>query len=69
MRFYTEQHQYYGGINLHSKEMYVCILDKNGVIKLHRKIKANPDNFLKVIAPFREGLVVSAELCNADFKV
>ena len=61
MRFYTEQHQYYCGIDLHSKEMYVCILDKDGVMKLHRNIKANPDNFLKVIAPFREGLVVSVE--------
>lgn len=61
MRFYTEQHQYYCGIDLHSKEMYVCILDKDGTIKLHRNIKANPQEFLKIISPFREGLVVAVE--------
>lgn len=26
MRFYTQQHQYYRGIDLHARKMYVCIL-------------------------------------------
>ena len=27
MRFYTKQHKYYCGIDLHTKKMFVCILD------------------------------------------
>jgi hypothetical protein len=28
MRFYTETHQHYCGIDLHAKTMYLCILDR-----------------------------------------
>ncbi len=28
MRFYTETHQHYCGIDLHARTMYVCILDR-----------------------------------------
>jgi len=28
MRFYTKQHKYSCGIDLHARSMYVCILDK-----------------------------------------
>ena len=27
MRFYTQQHQFYCGIDLHARTMYVCILN------------------------------------------
>jgi hypothetical protein len=27
MRFYTEAHRYYCGIDLHARSMYVCIMD------------------------------------------
>jgi len=26
MKFYTRQHKYYCGIDLHTKNMYICIL-------------------------------------------
>ena len=32
MRFYTQQHQYSCGIDLHARTMYVCILDQDGEI-------------------------------------
>jgi transposase len=60
-RFYTTQHQFYCGIDLHARNMYVCILDQSGEIMLHRNMKTNPETFLKVIAPYREGLVVAVE--------
>ncbi len=28
MNFYTKQHKFYCGIDLHTKKMYVCILDE-----------------------------------------
>ncbi len=61
MRFYTNQHPFYCGIDLHARTMYVCIVKHDGEIMLHRNMKAAPDLFLKAIAPYREGLVVAVE--------
>jgi len=61
MRFYTKQHQFYCGIDLHARSMYLCILDRDGEIVLHRNMKAAPEPFLKAIAPYREDLVVCVE--------
>ena len=49
MRFYTKQHKYYCGIDLHTKKMYVCILDAEGKIRLHQNIKTDPESFLQII--------------------
>jgi hypothetical protein len=32
MRFYTQQHQFYCGIDLHARTMYLCILNQDGEI-------------------------------------
>lgn len=61
MQFYTKQHKYYCGIDLHTKKMYVCILDEKGEVKEHRNMKTNPESFLAAIAPFREDVVVAVE--------
>ena len=61
MRFYTQQHAHYCGIDLHTRTMYLCILNQAGAIVLHRNMKADPDSFLKAIAPFRQGIVVAVE--------
>ena len=61
MRFYTQQHRYYCGIDLHARSIYLCIMDQAGEILLHRNMRANPNSFLKAVAPYREDLVVSVE--------
>jgi transposase len=61
MRFYTKQHQFYCGIDLHARSMYVCILSHDGETLVHRNMKAAPEPFLKTVAPYREGLVVAVE--------
>jgi transposase len=58
MRFYTKQHQFYCGIDLHARTMYLCIVNRDGEILLHRNMPAGPDPFLKAITPYREDLVV-----------
>ena len=30
MRFYTRQHRFYCGVDLHARSMYVCVLDQEG---------------------------------------
>lgn len=61
MRFYTQQHQHYCGIDLHARTMYVCILDAAGNVLVHKDMAAGPEAFLKVIAPYREDIVVAVE--------
>lgn len=61
MRFYTKQHQFYGGIDLHARTMYLCVLNQEGEVLLHRDMKAAPGPFLQAIAPYREDLVVCVE--------
>jgi hypothetical protein len=41
--------------------MYVCILNHDGEILVHRHRKAAPDPCLKAVAPDRDGLVVAVE--------
>src|SRR5712664_4582001 len=61
MRFYTKQHKFYCGIDLHARTMYLCILNQDGEILMHRNMPAGTDAFLKAIAPYREDLVVCVE--------
>jgi transposase len=61
MRFYTKQHNFYCGIDLHADAMYVCVLDAAGDIVLHKNIPTRPKSFLRLIKPYRKGLVVACE--------
>ncbi|MFI5398863.1 MAG: IS110 family transposase [Candidatus Binatia bacterium] len=61
MNFYTQQHRYYCGIDLHARSMYVCILDAAGTIVVHKDLRAEPESFLRVIAPYRDDLAVAVE--------
>lgn len=61
MRFYTQTHTHFCGIDLHARSMYLCILDAEGEVLLHRNMKATPEAFLSAVAPYREDLVVAVE--------
>ncbi len=61
MRFYTQQHPFYCGIDLHARTMYLCILDQAGETLLHRNMTATPEALLKAIAPYRDQIVLAAE--------
>jgi transposase len=61
MRFYTTQHPFYCGLDLHARTMYVCSLSQDGEVVLHRTMQAAPEPFLKAVAPYRDGLVVAVE--------
>jgi hypothetical protein len=48
MRFYAKSHKHYCGIDLHARKMYLCILDTEGNVLLHRDLTSGgefpPDN-------------------------
>ena len=61
MRFYTKPHQYYCGIDLHAKTMYLCIINAAGETVLHRNIKTQASALAKAVAPYQDDLVISVE--------
>lgn len=61
MRFYTKQHLYYCGVDLHARSMFICIIDNQGNTIAHKNIPTDPDCFLKIIDPYREDIVVAVE--------
>jgi transposase len=61
MRFYSQQHQYYCGIDLHARSMYVHVLDQQGQTRFEEDLPAGPDALRAAVAPYRQGLVVGCE--------
>jgi len=61
MRFYTEKHRHYCGIDLHARTMYLCIVNGEGKILLHQNMPAAPESFLAAVKRFRQDLVVAVE--------
>ena len=63
MRFYQTQHAFSCGVDLHAKSLHVCIIDQAGSVLVHRKLPANPQLFLQVLAPYRERDIAVAAEC------
>jgi transposase len=61
MNFYTQQHKHYCGIDLPARAMYVCLLDQHGTKLIHKNLPTTPAAFLRLLAPYREDLVVGVE--------
>lgn len=49
MRFYDGQLQHYCDVDLHTKRMYLCVLDHEGNKDLHRNVRAKPRDFFSAI--------------------
>jgi len=69
MRFYTQQHRFYCGIDLHARSMHLCILDEAGAVVFDRNLPCRPEPFLRAVAPFRDGLIVGVECMFAWYWV
>jgi transposase len=61
MRFYTRQHQYYCGIDLHTQNMYVCIVNQAGKILYHYNLPVSKDSLLSVIDPYLPDVAIAVE--------
>ena len=62
MKYYTSTTQFNCGIDLHARQMYVCVLDRTGKKLVHTNIRNNDfAYFLKLVAPWRHDLTVCAE--------
>ena len=61
MRFYQGQHGFYCGIDLHARTMHVCVVDAEGQTREHENLPCDAGRLLKLLAPYREQVVVSCE--------
>ena len=69
MRFYNNLHPYYCGIDLHARSLYVCIIDQNGEVCLHKEISASPDKLHALLEPYIGQVVVGVECMHCWYWV
>jgi len=53
--------QFYAGVDLHARSLFLSILDRDGHSRFARNLPAAPEPFLRAVQPFRDGLVVGCE--------
>jgi transposase len=53
--------RFYAGIDLHARNLFLVVLDREGHVVFARNLPATPEAFLKSVTPFREGLLVACE--------
>jgi transposase len=62
MKYYTSTTEFNCGIDLHARQMYVCLMDRQGKKLVHTNVKDNDFKFfLKLIEPYRHNLTVCCE--------
>jgi transposase len=53
--------RFYAGVDLHARALFLVLLDGDGKVVFAKNLPANPDAFLRAVAPFRAGLLVACE--------
>lgn len=61
MRYYTKTHAYYCGVDLHTRSMYLCLIDAQGQTHLHKNLPTQPAALLHAIEPYRQDVVIGCE--------
>ena len=62
MKYYTSTTEFNCGIDLHGRQMYACVMDRQGKKLVHRNIRGNSfEYFLKLVAPYQHDLTVVCE--------
>lgn len=61
MRFYTKQHKYYCGIDLHTKTMYACIVDNKNNIIAGKNMRCSPIALQTFLKKYKKDIIVGAE--------
>jgi len=62
MKFHQSTTQFNCGIDLHARQMYVCLMDREGKKLVHTNIRNNDfAYFLKLVEPYKHDLTVCCE--------
>ena len=66
MRFYSHSKKFVCGVDLHARECYICIIDRERKVLVHKKVRnRNTDMLLSIIEPYKNDIVVACESCYA----
>ena len=64
MKYYASQTEYNAGVDLHARNLYLCIMDRAGSILVHENIRDNDlDRVCQLIEPYRHNLTLAFESC------
>lgn len=63
MRFYSHQHSYYCGIDMHTRLLYVCIINEFGNTLVHQKSKNDSSALFDLLKPYPGNIVVECMHC------
>jgi len=69
MNFYNNTHPYYCGIDLHARLLYVCILNQDGKVLVHKEISADPNKLHELLEPYIDNIVVGVECMHCWYWV
>src|SRR5947207_4894495 len=62
MKYYTTTTEFNCGIDLHARQMYVCVMDRQGKKLVHTNVLNNDfEYFLKLVEPYKHDLTVCCE--------
>jgi len=62
MRFYNSPKQFYAGVDLHAKNHYLCIINRDRTILAHQQLRnQDTDKLLSLLQPYKHDLVVACE--------
>ena len=62
MKYYTSTTEFNCGIDLHARQMYVCVMDRQGKKLVHTNVRDNDFQFfLKLVEPYKHSLTVCCE--------
>jgi len=68
MKYYKTTTEYNCGIDLHTRQMYICVMNRAGNVLVHRNIRNNDFGFfLKLVEPYKDDLTVTCESCFVCF--
>jgi hypothetical protein len=68
MKYYQTTTEFNCGIDLHTRQMYICVMNRAGEVLVHRNIRNNDfEFFLKLVEPYRKDLTVTCESCFVCF--
>lgn len=61
MEYAKIESPYYCGIDLHSRSMYVCIIDQKGKKLFHRNLENSKDGLREILEPYGSDIAVGVE--------
>jgi hypothetical protein len=76
MRFYSQPHRFYCGIDWHARTRHLCILEDDGTVVFDKNLACSPKALRTARSPYRDGLIIGvacrfgwywlADLCQAE---